>query len=344
MRVLIYTADLRDKRGFKRIAKKLQKNWPGGTPLSLTCAQAILSRGLGYRDFHDVQQSAEESDSNSPSPTQNEARDRISTSIFAFCQTSKITDIEETDLDRLVKLLPLQELHAFKEFKPKYLANSPEPTVLAPPLDAARELPGSSDETSTDQASPPVNVGLKRRHSVPPLNLIDEKGLKLLWEVVQRKGSLRDQSCIAMLLQGLRPHDLKLAKSHDFSRSDSGVLMRVQFAKSSSKQAAAFLPGSFGQVVGRYIQEAGLSANDYLFSSDKDATLPMSSREMSRMIHSYLRLALADPEQRSTHKIRRSVIANTMKAGALSVSDLAGHSSPIKTIDYVKIVKMKPKN
>ena len=72
MRVSIYTAYLSDKRGFKRIAKKLQKNWPSGTPMSLASDQAILSRGLGYRDFHDIQQSAETTGSKAHKPTQND--------------------------------------------------------------------------------------------------------------------------------------------------------------------------------------------------------------------------------------------------------------------------------
>jgi hypothetical protein len=344
MRVPIYTADLSDKRGFKRIAKKLQRNWPDVTPLNLASAQGILSRGLGYRDFHDLQQSAEEGDLHATLSTQNEARDGISTSIFAFCQASKFTSIiNETDVDRLVKLLPLHELGVFQGLNPGHPADLPAPTVLDTPLDAGRELPDPSNEISANHAGLPTNADLKLSHSVPPIKFIDEKGLKLLWEVVQRKGNLRDQSCFAMLLHGLRPHDLKLAKPHDFSRFDSGVLMRVRYAKSSSKEGSAFLPGSFGQVVGRYIQEAGLSVNDYLFSSKVDATVPMSSHEMSRMIGSYLREALVDPEQRSTHRIRQSVIANAMKSGAISVSDLMGHSSPPKTLDYIRGVKKKPK-
>lgn len=343
MRVPIYTADLSDKRGFKRIAKKLQKNWPSGTPISLASAQAILSRGLGYRDFHDIQESAEADGSKAPQPTQNDVRDGISTSIFAFCQASKIIGIEETVLDRLVKLLPLQELRAFQDINHGHPADSSAPTVLAPSLDEARELSGPSNETSIDHAGQPTDVGLKRRHSVPPSYLIDEKGLKVLWEVVQRRGSLRDQSCIAMLLLGLRPHDLIPAKPHDFSYVDSGVLMRVDYAKSRSKDGFALLPGSFGHVVGRYIQEAGLSANDYLFPSMSDASVPMSSHEMSKMIDLYLRDALPEPKQRSAHRIRLSVMTNAMKAGAISVSDMTGHSPLNSTLNYMPGVKKKPK-
>ncbi|WP_448125347.1 hypothetical protein [Pseudomonas veronii] len=82
---------------------------------------------------------------------------------------------------------------------------------------------------------------------------------------------------------------------------------------------------------------------DYLFPSKSDATVPMSSHEMSRMIGSYLRQALTDPEQRSTQRIRQSVIAYAMKAGAILVSDTLGHSSLKSTQEYVTGLKKKSK-
>ncbi|MBV4467377.1 tyrosine-type recombinase/integrase [Pseudomonas sp. SWRI79] len=343
MRIPIYTADLSDKRGFKRIAKKLQRNWPSATPLTLASAQTILSRGLGYRDYHDLQQSAEEDDLHAASATPNEARDGISTSIFAFCQASKITGVDQTDLEGLVKVLPLQELRAFQGFIPGHPADLASPTVLDTPIDAGRELPDSSNRISADHPDQPTNAGLNLSHTFTPKKLIDEKGLKVLWEVVQCRGSLRDQSCVAMLLQGLRPHDLMPAKPHDFSYVDSGVLMRVHYAKSRSTEGFALLPGSFGHVVGRYIHKAALSENDFLFPSEKDARVPMSSQQMSRIIGSYLREALNDLAQRSIHRIRQSVIVNIMKASASSVSDIMGHSSPKTTLGYISGLRKKPK-
>ena len=162
------------------VSQKTTEKLAQCTPISFASAQAILSRGLGYRDFHDIQQSAEVDGSKAPQPTQNDVRDGISTSIFAFCQATKIIGIEETLLDRLVKLLPLQELRAFQDINHGHPADSSAPTVLAPPLEEARELSGPSNETSIDHAGQPTDVGLKRRHSVPPSYLIDEKGLKVL--------------------------------------------------------------------------------------------------------------------------------------------------------------------
>lgn len=244
MRIPIYTADLSDKRGFKRIAKKLQRNWPSATPLTLASAQTILSRGLGYRDYHDLQQSAEEDDLHAASATPNEARDGISTSIFAFCQASKITGVDQTDLEGLVKVLPLQELRAFQGFNAGLPADFCAPSAIDTSIDTTRKPPDPSNEIIATQVGQPTNVGLKFRHSVPPIKLIDMNGLKLLWEVVQRRGNLRDQSCFALLLQGLRPNDFKLARPHDFSPFKSGVRMRIRVAKARSQQASIVLSGS----------------------------------------------------------------------------------------------------
>lgn len=102
MRVPISSADLRVKYGFNRLAKKLQRNWPSDVSLSLTYSQEILSRGLGYQDFHDLQCSADKSLQTGIQPSQNEVRARISTSIVAFCQSKKVITISDRDVARLV--------------------------------------------------------------------------------------------------------------------------------------------------------------------------------------------------------------------------------------------------
>ena len=54
MRVPVYPKDLIRNRGFKSLAKQLQKQWCGLTPISLADAQEALAQGLGYQDFHDL--------------------------------------------------------------------------------------------------------------------------------------------------------------------------------------------------------------------------------------------------------------------------------------------------
>ena len=58
MRVPLYLQDLEPGLGFKRIAKLIKRDWPGPASLSLSDAQEVLARCLGYTDYHDVHRSA----------------------------------------------------------------------------------------------------------------------------------------------------------------------------------------------------------------------------------------------------------------------------------------------
>lgn len=58
MRVPICQQDLIAGSGFKRLAKRLKRDWPGTEPLRLSEAQEILARCLGYGSYHEVDQSA----------------------------------------------------------------------------------------------------------------------------------------------------------------------------------------------------------------------------------------------------------------------------------------------
>lgn len=59
MRVPIFRQDLITGSGFKRLAKRVQHDWPGAESISLSRAQDILARCLGYTSFHDVSKSAD---------------------------------------------------------------------------------------------------------------------------------------------------------------------------------------------------------------------------------------------------------------------------------------------
>ena len=124
MRVPISLADLRVKYGFNRIAKKLQRNWRSTFSLSLASSQEILSKGLGYQDHHDLQKSANEHDKTVAVPTQDEVRDGISNSITDFCQSKKVTDMSERDVNHLVRLLPLLNRPGFSRHLASSLRNA----------------------------------------------------------------------------------------------------------------------------------------------------------------------------------------------------------------------------
>ena len=52
MRVPVYPEDLLPQAAFKRLAKLIQKRWPGQSPVQLSFARETLSKGLGYANYH----------------------------------------------------------------------------------------------------------------------------------------------------------------------------------------------------------------------------------------------------------------------------------------------------
>ncbi|WP_156327398.1 hypothetical protein [Pseudomonas sp. NBRC 111128] len=58
MRVTIFPQDLKSGKGVLRLARCLQRDWPGAKPIGLCAAQNLMSRCLGYSDYYDVRMSA----------------------------------------------------------------------------------------------------------------------------------------------------------------------------------------------------------------------------------------------------------------------------------------------
>lgn len=62
MRVTIFSQDLKSGKGVLRLARCLQRDWPGAKPIGLCTAQNLMSRCLGYSDYYDVRMSADDSE------------------------------------------------------------------------------------------------------------------------------------------------------------------------------------------------------------------------------------------------------------------------------------------
>ncbi|WP_448632277.1 MULTISPECIES: hypothetical protein [Pseudomonas fluorescens group] len=54
MRVPVYPEDLLPQAAFKKLAKIIQKRWPGQSSVQLSFARETLSKGLGYANYHDL--------------------------------------------------------------------------------------------------------------------------------------------------------------------------------------------------------------------------------------------------------------------------------------------------
>ncbi|WP_122335809.1 tyrosine-type recombinase/integrase [Pseudomonas coronafaciens] len=333
MRVPISSADLRVKYGFNRLAKKLQRNWPSDASLSLAYSQEILSRGLGYQDFHDLQRSADKPLHTGIQPSQDDVRDRISTSIVAFCQSKRIITISDRDVVKLVALLPLQELTVFQA--PRYQKSGATPlgaclnTVTYPPEDLIEAFnPGHPGRISESHEGLPDEVKQQQADS------LSQEDLNRFWKVVQRNGSLRDQCFCLGLLEGVRLNELVSMKIGVISPPPDGLIIDFEISKAKTRKAKLHLPSRFSELVGDYIRQVGLSPGDYLFPSSRDPGASVSPYVMRRVVDAYLQEALPEKTQRRGHLIRQAVRESLAKNLFELVSERLGHTHASSTLAY----------
>ena len=306
MRVPISLADLRIKYGFNRIVKKLQRNWRSAFSLSLASSQEILSKGLGYQDLHDLQTSASKHAKNVAGPTQEEVRVGIINAITAFCQSKKVTDMGERDVNQLVMLLPLHELNVFQTSRSQQAGTLASESVSELITRQAIDLAGAANQRQSKRPAhlrDDLNAALLK----PPADPISEEELKSFWEVVERKGSLHDQCLCLGLLQGIRPLELLNVKAHDVYTTDEHSLLRSKNFKSRSRSDQLFMPLVFGTLIDEYVRQAKIPPMGYLFPSQKDANVPMSLEQMHRIIGVYLRESITNPMQRRAYSILQAV-------------------------------------
>lgn len=338
MRVPISLADLRVKYGFNRIVKKLQRNWRSAFSLSLASSQEILSKGLGYQDFHDLQKSASEHDKSFAGPTQDEVRDEISNAITAFCQSKKVTDMGERDVNQLVRLLPLHELTVFQSSRSQQAGTLASQSVFELITGPANDLAGAANQ---GQSKRPAHLrdDLSAALLKPPADPISEEELKSFWEVVERKGSLHDQCLCLGLLQGIRPLELLNVKAHDVRTIDEHSLLRIKKFKARNRTDQLFMPLVFGTFIDEYVRQAKIPPMGYLFPSQKDANVPMSLEQMHRIMGVYLRESITNPMQRRAYSILQAVRDVAKNLTLEQLSEKMGHRDTRTTMKYLRVRK-----
>lgn len=306
MRVPICVSDLQEGQGFTRLTKVVQREWPGAEPISLANAQHALSQGLGYNDFNDLQQSVHTALACEPLTDQDEARDGISTALFICWQASNTKEMDESHLNHLVMSLPLQELIAF----------------------GASPAQPASDQHDT---SAPALADLMRDDSwdcsglAAEASVLDEAGIRRIWEVVQSKGRLRDMCLFMLLMTGQRSNSIRVVRFRDISKMDSGALVTLTNARTTDRECVAFLPHRFMDMITQYKRQADLSEDDHLFHSRADASVPMHPSTLNRLVLNYLDAAVPNPALRSVYLFRRSVVFNHMKSSQPPLSDFHKH-------------------
>lgn len=178
MRVPVYPQDMIRNRGFKSLAKQLQKQWCGPSPISLANAQEVLAQGLGYQNFHDLEKASKICPTDEPVPPEAIVRRAIRSAIRATLQPEVGLHADQLKLKPLVKDLPLTNLVAFKRV----------------------------------QASPdPGRDPLLKLVSRAQLGLTREQ-VQTLEKILSESGGLRDRALFACMQGALRPSEYLSAR------------------------------------------------------------------------------------------------------------------------------------
>jgi integrase len=335
MRMPIFPADLADNHGFKRIAKKIKRNWPSSTPLKLSAALEILSRGLGYRNFNDVVKSSKSCPLNTVAPTLAEMRDGINTSIFEYLRTECIIHLDPSALDPLVMLLPLQDLQAFRGSSPTQRTWQLETPALRtlPPFPelehGARPL-----KKENEQEAGSSNPHIHRAQHSKSTRVMSQEQLASLARVIKQKEKPRDEALFALLLSGMRSTEIVEVKVDHLNSPYTSISWLPQKSRTPRERVKSIAPAG---ALARYIRGAGLSVGDYLFPSKNAQKAPMTARELRKIFHSWLIAAQMEGTRTSINSIRLSIAVLTAMAGTPTPWVMTGRYSPDMLRYYTRL-------
>ncbi|OPK07335.1 site-specific integrase [Pseudomonas sp. VI4.1] len=266
MRVPVYPKDLIRNHGFKSLAKQLQKQWSGPTPISLADAQEALAQGLGYQNFHDLDKASKVCPPDEPVPPEADVKQAISSAIKATLQPEALLSVDQRELEQLVTDLPLTNLVAFKRV-----------------------------QVSPDAGHSPF---LFKLVSGAQQGLIKEH-IQTVEKTLAESGSLRDRALFACMLGALRASEILSARMKH-GAAVYGVKSR------DTKNVNDAIPDRHRSVFEQYIKTSKLSDGEYIFRAANAPGRPLSSDALRRICISWARKANIDVSLLTPHGIRRT--------------------------------------
>lgn len=318
MRVPIAQSDLIPNRGFKLIARALQLNWPASSPIGLMTAQDVLSRGLGYCDYHDLSREADKGMFGKAITTQTEVEDSINTAVFAYLSRESAAGNSSDAIKKAVESLPLSQLKVFSAALP-----------LLSPCQASEQ----SNESDLTGLQPPEKEQPTPAARSPHSSLISPEGqirqeVKLLWETVKQTGNLRDICLLSlMLFSGLRLLEIVEFKVGNPDGLEQQISIPIHKSRGARK---SYILGAkaVGGWLWEYILKEELQPGDYLFRSKRDPASHMTAAEARRLVSKWTREA----------KVLAAIRSFASSLGASQLNpDLIGYMTrhvPVEVLGY----------
>jgi integrase len=171
----------------------------------------------------------------------------------------------------------------------------------------------------------------------PPLKLAE------IWTVrtqLRMAGSTRELALFNLAIDSkLRGCDVVSLRVRDVAHGGH-VLRRASIVQHKTRQPVRFeLTEQTREAVGAWIEQAGLSATDYLFPSRQSAAAHLSVRQYARLVKQWIAFTGADPAEYGTHSLRRTkatlIYRKTKNLRAVQL--LLGHRKIESTVRYLGI-------
>lgn len=298
MRLPVHPNDLLRKTGLKKIAKKLQKQWCGSSPLAYTSALEILAQGLGYKDYKDLAASTIEQMPAGTFPSQAAVRQALMLAIKAAMTPNDWFASDQAALAQMIDSLHLNALSAF---------NVPK-KVYQPPRHGEQSTGSTMSALRAQMAKSAPN----------PSSQLSEEELESLSRAIETTESLRDQALMSCMMAGLRTAEYLSARPSDFSGDDE----RTLFVFRGPEKARVILLQKYWAPVSRFIASANLAGDAPLFQSKRSPHISMSPFALKKICETWARVAGIDPAKVSPLTIRFSVKWNAAMRMAAGRSPL----------------------
>lgn len=309
MRVPIFPTDLAPKSGLKRLAKALMRRWCGASPMSLSFARELLSKGLGYRDYHELYQASKMAKRAEKTPSVLAVRKGILSAIQATLNPKEWLALDHEKLELVIATLPVNVLTAFK-------------SPLAP-----RSQLGRVEQVKRI-------YGHLSGFRAPNTPLLTTEQLFQIGRSVIASGNFRDQALLTCLMSGLRPAEFLPTRVNQVLVSGFGeTMIKFHRHKTSEKNLASVAIIIEPDSIHRHIRAANLLQDDYLFSPDGNPKSPMTAEDLLEICASWARIAgieanVVIPPRIRSSALRYQFIARTKKQ--------TGHCTETSTLAYLK--------
>lgn len=171
----------------------------------------------------------------------------------------------------------------------------------------------------------------------PPLKLKDIWGIRIR---LQDSRNIRELAMFNLAIDSkLRACDLVKLKVRDISHGSHISKRSMVMQQKTNKPVQFEITEQTRKALSKYIEQAQLSNNDYLFKSRLHNSIHLSTRQYARIVNHWVESIDLDPFDYGTHSMRRTKVSLIYKRtkNIRAIQLLLGHTKLESTVRYLGI-------